>query len=140
MENTPALTLKPKIADKRSLYHKFLMVLSSIMKNEPIYFITPHEVYLLTELLLLPEKYKYARFSSPAKKYLMRMLKEQYDLSVSPQNLNTKIYALIDKGFIWRDEDNVLYLSDTLTKFATKVERMDLDKVKINIDFVKVTA
>ena len=131
--------LKPRFHDKRTLIHKFLMILSSIMKDEPSYFISTHEVYLLTELMLLPEKYKYARFSVAAKKFIINSMSEHYGLKISSQNLNTKIYSLIGKEFIWRDEDKVLYLASIIERFIEQLNQADLNDLQIEIGFVKTT-
>lgn len=71
---------------------------------EPVeYRLTDKEIRLLTEVLLLPEQYKYSRFGTRAKKYLSRKLKEEgWDLS--PQGLSTLLKHLESKGMIYKED------------------------------------
>lgn len=78
--------------------------------------LTSTEMKLLAVFCDLPEKYKYARFSIPAKKKVISIYKELYGETLSGVNLNNKLYCLLDKGFLYRDEDKVIYLKPFLQK------------------------
>lgn len=69
------------------------------------------EIRLLSLFMSLDnEKYKYHRFSTAGKKKVIEMAAKM-DWKISSININNKIYALIVKGFLFRDEDNVIYIS-----------------------------
>lgn len=72
------------------------------------------ESQLLIEFLLLPEeKFKYQRFSNLAKAKVIAACKEK-GWSLTKINVNNKIYSLIDKGFLRRDDDGVIYVAKYL--------------------------
>ena len=115
--------------DTRTLIRVYLEILNIINPN-PNNKLTDGEIKLLTEFLLLPEKFSYQRFSRYAKPVVVKNLKEYWGWDLSPINLNSKIYGLLDKEFIWRDEDGVLYIKDYLLK-SVKL----LESNKITIEF-----
>lgn len=81
-------------------------VLSTPEKN-----IAHAECQLLIEFLLLPEeKFKYQRFSSLAKAKVIQSAASK-GWNLTKINVNNKIYSLIDKGFLRRDEDGVIYIT-----------------------------
>lgn len=71
--------------------------------------LTPQEIELLTTFLLLPTKFSSYPFSTPGKKKVAATLK------LSPQTLHARIYSLLKKGFLRKDEDGVLLLPHKLT-------------------------
>lgn len=71
--------------------------------------LTPQEVELLTTFLLLPTKFSSYPFSTPGKKKVASIL------SLSPQTLHARIYSLLKKGFLRKDEDDVILLPPKLT-------------------------
>ena len=123
------INIKIPADDKRTLIRTYLELLNIVNPN-PDNKLTEGEVKLLTEFILLPEKYSYQRFSRYAKPLILKTLKEVWDWELSPINLNSKIYELVNKGYIWRDEDGVLYIKEYLIKSAKL-----LDSRKITIEF-----
>lgn len=78
--------------------------------------ITSLEKKALVLFTLLPEeRFKYQRFSTLAKNKVLLMAKER-NWILSKINLNNKIYGLIEKGFLRRDEDSVIYVPDYILK------------------------
>lgn len=78
--------------------------------------ITSLEKKVLVLFTLLPEeRFKYQRFSTLAKNKVLLMAKER-NWILSKINLNNKIYGLIEKGFLRRDEDSVIYVPDYILK------------------------
>lgn len=116
--------------DTRSLIAAYLEILN-IVNSQSHTKLTDGEIKLLVEFLLLPEKYSYQRFSRYAKPTILKALKEVHDWELSTVNLNSKIYELVGKGYIWRDTDGVLYLKDFLIKSTKKL----LEDKKILIKF-----
>lgn len=72
--------------------------------------LTDTEIQVLIEFILLPEKFRYQRFSTLAKRKVREILKNDYSWVLSKENLNNKIYAMIDKDILERDEDGVIHL------------------------------
>lgn len=60
--------------------------------------LTDTEIMFLTEFLLLPERFKYNRFSSIAKKRICQSLKADKNIEATPSSINPKLYSMIDKG------------------------------------------
>ena len=93
---------------------KYLKVLSALSTNEPL---SDLEINILTEFLLLDgDKYKHQRFSSRAKDKVVDALLVKYNLKTQKGNINTKLYLMIGKGYLTRDEDNVIYVKDYIIK------------------------
>ena len=81
-------------------------MLSSPEKN-----IATAEAQLLIEFLLLPEeKFKYQRFSSLAKTKVIQSAASK-NWNLTKINVKNKRYSLIDKGFLRRDTDGVIYIA-----------------------------
>jgi hypothetical protein len=88
---------------------KFLNMVN--MLSPPEKSIAQAESQLLIEFLLLPEeKFKYQRFSSLAKAKVIQSAASK-GWNLTKINVNNKIYSLIDKGFLRRDEDGVIYIT-----------------------------
>jgi hypothetical protein len=84
--------------------------------------LTSTEIRVLVEFLLLPrKKFEYQRFSSVAKKRVIKSLQEHDGWTLSPENLNNKIYSMIEKKFLRRDEDQVIYLAKHIKTLAFKL-------------------
>lgn len=77
------------------------------------YRLTTKEIQLITEIMLLPEQYKYSRFGTRARKYLIKTLATQ-GWKVSQQGLVQFINHLEAKGMIYKDEDDVRHLHKSL--------------------------
>jgi len=94
--------------------------------------LTEGEIKLLIEFILLPEKYSYQRFSRYAKPQVLKALEDVYAWKLTPINLNTKIYELVNKNYIWRDDDGVLYLKEYLIDSAKKLAVTPEIKIKLS--------
>jgi hypothetical protein len=88
---------------------KFLNMVNLLSPPEKS--IATSEAQLLIEFLLLPdEKFKYQRFSSLAKTKVIQSAASK-NWNLTKINVNNKIYSLIDKGFLRRDTDGVIYIA-----------------------------
>ena len=97
--------------------HKLFEILNSV-QPDPTKRLTETELKLLTEFLLLPKKkFEYQRFSSLARTKVQEATKEQ-GWSLSRENINNKIYSILDKGYLRRDEDSVIYLANHIKALA----------------------
>jgi len=95
-----------KAKSKKDLLVKFLSIVNQLSPSK----LTDAEIDLMVQFSFLPEKYKYAPFSSSAKNRI-----QEANLSLTRTNLNNKLYTISKKGFLRRDEDNVLYFPKYLT-------------------------
>lgn len=84
----------------------------------PEYRLTQKEITLLVEILLLPEQFKYSRFGTRAKKYLLKKLGES-GWVMSQQGLSSFLKNLEDKGMI-RREDGERFLHKNLMSLIDK--------------------
>jgi len=113
----------------RDTIRSFLRILSSLNPN-PQNYLTDAEINLLAEFLLLPPKYEFYLFSKvPKKKVRENLLSIGWKLSA--ESMNQKLYSLIDKQYLYRDEDNVIYLS----KYLKHQTKHLLDKLNSQQDF-----
>jgi len=118
---------------KSSLFDMFVTYFSLInfAIADPSKQLSGAEIKLLALFMSLDnEKYKYHRFSTTGKKKVIE-LAEKMDWNISSININNKIYSLILKGFLFRDEDNVIYLSK---KIESGINELIKDK-KITIAY-----
>jgi cysteinyl-tRNA synthetase len=65
----------------------------------------------------------YADISSQSKKYIINKIQEETGVTHSYQNLNNKIYKLIKKGYLWKDEDSQVYFKPFILKALGKLEK-----------------
>lgn len=126
------MKLKINYKDPSELIFKLLDCVSVALSEDKQ--LTQAEIKVLVGFMLLDDKFKWARFSVPAKKRLLLNLKEQ-GVEITSQNLNAKISYLVGKGFIVRDEDNVLYLNPLLEQLAKMVSREFKGEFKLEITF-----
>ena len=100
--------------------HTYFRILNAVNPDENSQ-LTEAEIKLLTEFILLPEKYSYQRFSRYAKPIVLESLKVLYDWKLTSVNLNSKIYELINKKFLWRDIDGVIYIKKWILESTNKL-------------------
>lgn len=104
---------------------KFLEIIDC-MQSDKSKCTTDSEKDVLVKFLLLPEEYKYYRFSRKGKKAVTAMY-EKEEVKMSHQNLNNKIYSLIEKGLLWRDDDTIIYFKkfviQAVSKFSESLEK-----------------
>lgn len=118
---------------KSSLFDMFVtyFTLINFAITDPNKQLSGAEIKLLALFMSLDqEKYKYHRFSTTGKKKVIE-LAEKMDWKISSININNKIYSLILKGFLFRDEDNVIYLSKKIESGINEL----IDKKKITVAY-----
>jgi len=72
--------------------------------------VTDTEIQVIIEFILLPEKFHFQRFSTLAKRKVRAVLEDEFSWVLSKENLNNKIYSLIEKNILNRDEDGVIHI------------------------------
>lgn len=88
--------------------------LLSFMDSNPKRKLTESEIYTLITLALLPERFRYNRFSALAKNKARESYKLFFGINVSIPNFSNKIYSLVDKGYIARDEDGIMFINEKI--------------------------
>lgn len=97
-------------------------LLSLLLKTTP----SPLEKETLLYFLQLPPKYQFAPFTTlPKRKY-------RQHASISPHNLNNRIYSLQKKKFLIKDEDDLLTYHPLLLNVLKTKELMISFHGKIN--------
>lgn len=100
--------------------------------------ISESEARMLAYFMDLPEKYDHKRFCSTAKTKIQERALKEHEWDLNRLNINNKIYSLITKGYLRRDEDNVIYLNhrlDKLVKDLRERQKSDKDKSSISLSF-----
>ena len=123
------------IKDYRGISRREFLLRFFDLRNvlEPVeYRLTHKEIQLLVEIMLLPEQYKYSRFGTRAKKYLIKKLGEE-GWKMSQQGLSSFLKNLEDKGMI-RREDGERFLHKNLLSLMDKNRTSFSLKFTFNID------
>jgi len=101
------MTIKYPIESEAQFLRKYLEFANLLLPDEQK--LVPSEMDLMIEFALLPDKFQYQRFGSLAKNKVIEST-AQRGWKLSKLNINNKLYALIDKHFLHRDEDKVIYM------------------------------
>jgi len=96
--------------------------------------LTVSEMELLSVFCTLPEKYRHSMFSIHGKRKVIQEYKSLFGKTLSNVNLNNKVYGLLDKGFLFRDEDKVIYLKPFLRKALDDVAKNNRIEFNVLID------
>lgn len=100
--------------DERGFLKKYLAFYNLLVPE--VQQLLPSEIDLITEFALLPDsKFSYQRFGSLAKNKVIEAATEK-GWKLTKLNINNKLYALLDKRFLRRDEDRVIYMPEHLMK------------------------
>lgn len=113
-----------------SLYKYFELL--NVAQPNPDKRLTEAEIHLLTEFILLPQdKFAYQRFSKVAKRKVMSSLITNLNWKLTQVNLNNKLYSMVEKGYLRRDTDGVIYISEAiLTGAQSLLEALNSNKIK----------
>lgn len=124
------MNIKYPISTEKQFLYIYLTLYNALLPEAQR--LVPSEVDMIIGFALLPnEKFQYQRFSTLAKDTLIRT----YDQHLTKININNKIYSLLDKKFLKRDEDRVIYLPSHLLKALQ--EFRESPNYSINISFIK---
>jgi len=102
--------------------HKFFEIIDCMQPDQKKT-TSPLEKKIMIEFLSLPDKFKYFPFGSIPKKYVREKIKEELGVTWSNQNLNNKVYSLISKGILWRDEDSQVYFKPFIKQAVEKLDK-----------------
>lgn len=102
---------------RREFIVRFFDLWNILQKEE--YRLRTKEIAILAEFLLLPDKFKYSRFSTQARKYVLRTVNES-GWNLSQQGLAQLIKSLTDKGIVKLDIDGVKSITSKLDILADK--------------------
>jgi|JI102314A2RNA_FD_contig_21_8787157_length_531_multi_7_in_0_out_0_1 hypothetical protein len=102
---------------RREFIVRFFDLWNILQKEE--YRLRTKEIAILAEFLLLPDKFKYSRFSTQARKYVLRTVNES-GWNLSQQGLAQLIKSLTDKGIVKLDIDGVKSVTSKLDILADK--------------------
>lgn len=118
--------------DEETFLDKLLDVINLLSPEDNR--MSPLEKKVLTLFILLPEeRFKYQRFSTLAKSKVLKLAEER-NWKLSHINLNNKIYGLVQKGFLRRDEDKVIYIPEYILKAHKEFIKNKTYEVNINLN------
>jgi hypothetical protein len=118
----------PKLSDRDFLL-KYLELYNLLLPTDLR--LVPSEIDLIIEFVLLPDdKFNYQRFGTLAKTKVIESAKLR-GWKLTGLNINNKLYALIDKNFLRRDEDKVMYLPKHLTQALAQFRQSKTFEVKV---------
>lgn len=106
----------------REIYRRLFHILNAFHDNNETK-LTDSEIELMAEFLNLPKKrFEYQPFSTLAKNKVIESA-ESRGWKLSRENINNKIYALVSKGYLWRDADGVTYLKPHIKKLVEQLRK-----------------
>ena len=121
------MKIKHHNLSKAEIANKFFHILNAA-QPAPEKRMTDREIQMLSAFVTLPPKFDYYRFSDVAKAKVQKQLLED-GWKVSRPSMNAKVYSLIEKEILWRDEDRVVYVSKYILTVLRKIfEAIELDK------------
>lgn len=128
------MNIKYPPLDERAFLTKYLELTNILLPEDQR--LIPSEIDLVIEFALLPEdKFAYQRFGSLAKDKVIESA-AQRNWSLSKLNINNKLYALLDKQFLRRDEDKVIYMPKHLLAALKQFQKEK--KFDVNVAFTYV--
>jgi len=101
------MTINYPPTTEREFLKKYLEFSNTFLPDEQR--LVPSEMELMIEFVLLPPKFDHQRFKSLAKDKVIEAGKH-LGKNWSKLNINNKLYALLDKKFLHRDIDGVIYM------------------------------
>lgn len=125
-KKTPIIQIN-KESDQKAFYLWFIKLLEMSQVKEKT--LTTTERDILVEFMLLPEKYKYDRFSTKARNRVKEIVQTKNNHKYHKTWLGTTLSAIAKKGYIYRGEEDSLYLATTLEKI------LNLKELEINFKF-----
>lgn len=124
------MTIKYPISTEKQFLYIYLTLYNALKPEEKR--LVPSEIDMIIGFALLPEeKFQYQRFSTLAKNTLIK----NYDPHLTKVNINNKLYTLLSKEFLKRDEDKVIYLPKHLLT-ALSAFRKNPTNFQLNLIFV----
>lgn len=122
------MTLTYPISSEKDFLYIYLTLYNALKPESKR--LVASEIDMIIGFALLPEeKFQYQRFSTLAKDTVIK----HYDPHLTKVNINNKLYTLLDKEFLKRDEDKVIYLPKHLLT-ALKQFRKD-PKFQLTLEF-----
>jgi hypothetical protein len=92
------------------------------------------ELQAFVYFLMLPfDKFKHQMFSTLARTKVLKAARDD-GWELNRINLNNKLYSLIQKGFLYRDEDNIVHLDKNLMKALERIHKHK--NININFDLL----
>lgn len=125
-KKTPTIQIN-KESDQKAFYLWFISLLEMSQNKDKK--LTGAEKEVLIEFMLLPERYKYDRFSTKGRKRVREIIEERNNHSYHKTWLGTTLSAIAKKGFVYRDQEESLYLNPALEKI------LGLKELEINFKF-----
>lgn len=117
---------------EKEFLEKFLAMVNFLTEQEKN--ISPAEIKLLVEFLVLPEEiFKYQRFGSLAKLRVLQSAEAQ-GWNLTKININNKLYSLIQKGFLRRDEDGVVYVANYLLRALAEFRKNNKLEITLTLE------
>lgn len=119
----------PPLEDKEFI-QKYLEVCNTLLpQNQKL---VDSEMALIIEFMMLPDdKFAYQRFGALAKRKVMENAKAN-NWNLSKINLNNKLYSLLEKGFLRRDEDKVIYLPKHIVNATNEFRKNKKFEIVVN--------
>ncbi len=107
---------KVEISDRKSFYFTALKLINGLSPKENQ--ILDSEAEVLSRFMALPLKHRFYPFSTLAR----RIVSKSFPEPLTKQNISLKIASLIDKKFLYRDEDNFVDYNPVLKQLLDSKE------------------
>jgi hypothetical protein len=125
-KKSPLIKINKK-SNKKVFFTWFINLLEMSQSKEKK--LTDMQREILIEFMALPEKYKYDRFSTKARKKVVQIVQEKYNKNYVPTWIGTNITRIKNKGYIVLNEDENLDLAISLERI------LNVKDIEINFKF-----
>ncbi len=96
--------------------------------------LTDTEIEVISAICLLPPKFEHSRFSPQGKKRAIEICKEEFGKDYGKGNFNNKIYSLLKKEYLQRDEDNIIYLNKNILRIINDLKENKKFEIIVQFD------
>lgn len=120
--------VKPLKDQLTNIFH-----LLNYVTPDPKNALTDLEIEVLASLCLLPDKFEHSRFSTIGRKKALEILSTEFQKQLVPTNFNNKVYSILKKGFLVRDEDNIIYFKEFVQKILDSIKANQ--RFEVNIEY-----
>lgn len=113
-------------------YRKFFE-LYNVLQTNPKNKLRPREIDIISEMIILNDKYKFKLFKLEGKYELIKRLNDKHKGSFTVTNINTHMAELKKKGMIIEQEDNMRYINPKILKYLETKDKQFEFVFKFNL-------
>ncbi len=108
--------------EQSDFYRKFFE-LYNVLQTNPKNKLRDREIDIISEMIILHDKYKFKLFKLEGKYELIKRINERHGVILTITNVNTQMSELKKKGVIIEQEDRMRYINPSILKYLNTKEK-----------------